>query len=153
MVDTKNETESTESTADVSKELASNDYDVTYDSSEGYSSDFSNDSDRSIEIILRITGTTPFHLMRKKEEGYSFITQNITNLDEEIKNFKAGGEVITWWTYELPPNIGKPLYIVKVWLKDWTDTEVKRYLLAGKEVKIIQKIGYWKLKYINEIPF
>ena len=129
--------------------------DVSDDSDEylseygSYCSDYSNCSDRSIEITLNIK-TTPFHLL-KKEEGYSFITDCIYNIGEEIQNFKAGGEVITWWSFEIPSQTLKPLYIVKVWLKDWVDTNIKRHLLARKEVKIIQKKCYWKLKYIHEI--
>ena len=129
--------------------------DVSDDSDEylseygSYCSDYSNCSDRSIEITLNIK-TTPFHLL-KKEEGYSFITDCIYNIGEEIDNFKAGGEVITWWSFDVPSHTLKPLYIVKVWLKDWADTNIKRHLLARKEVKIIQKKCYWKLKYIHEI--
>ena len=122
-------------------------------------SDYSDsDSDCSVEIILNITGTTPFHLM-KKEEGYSFVTQNITNLDHEIKKLNAG-ELITWWTYELPsrPNstyTTKPLYIVKVWLKKWTNTDMHKHLLMGNKARInISKTSYWMVQHLNEIlPF
>jgi hypothetical protein len=89
-----------------------------------------------------------------------FVTPHISNLAEEITKFKAGGEVITWNTSQLPPRPNssdyfKPLFVVKVWLKDW-ESGLKTYLLDGypekpNKARVDVSSGwYWMVQYNKE---
>lgn len=99
-------------------------------------SGYSNGSNRSLQITLCIS-TTPFELLQKGE-GYMFATSHVDKLSEEITNFKAGGDVITWTTSQLPPRANStdatnPLHVVTVWLKQW-DSPIKTYLVAVTDI-------------------
>ena len=142
-----------------------NDYDESGSdcSEDSDCSDYSDCSDRSVKITLNITGTTPFKKI-EKGEGYSFITQNIANLDIEIKRVNAG-KLITWWTYELPPQPNstyttKPLYIVKVWLKEWTNLDLYNHIKiksgdTWNKARIdVSSKSFWKVQLMQDpLPF
>ena len=99
----------------------------------------------------------------EKVHGYSFVTNNVSDLDNEIKRFNAG-EVIVVQTVKLPiPTVGtykrahaEQLYVVKVWIKEWNSrAEIQTMLQIfreGNKVKVVVRANgaYWMVQNMFE---
>ena len=106
-----------------------------------YRSDDDSDDDsdaESIEVIMTVD--------KPMGHGYSFVTSNISFIDEEINRVNAG-KLILYQTYKLP----RSLYLVKVWVDGWTNKAMEKELLAGRKVRInISSSYFWMVQYLAE---